>query len=66
MATAGENTRSAAKRGGRSCVAGGPGESSCKNKQFTEGVSFNTFPDRNVDLVRYLQWGTFVRRHRPK
>ena len=65
MASSSENTKSSVKRGGRSCVAGGPGGSSCKNKQFTEGISIHTFPNKDLDSSRYWKWVSFVRRHRP-
>ena len=65
MASSSENTKSSAKRGGRSCVAGGPGGSSFKNKQFTEGISIHTFPNKDLDSSRYWKWVSFVRRHRP-
>ena len=53
MASYSGNTKPSTKRGGRSCVAGGPGGQSCKNTQFMEGVSIHTFPDKNSDLGRY-------------
>ena len=49
---------------GRYCVAGTFDGNSCKNTQFTEGVSFHCFPDKAVDRTRHQQWVRFVRRHR--
>eukprot|EP00795_Rhopilema_esculentum_P011102 gene11102-19966_t len=38
MASDSGNTKPSTNRGGRSCVAGGPGGQSCKNTKFMEGV----------------------------
>lgn len=48
-------------RGGKSCVAGGPNEQSCTNKQHTEDVSFHYFP-KNPDVRK--KWVKFVQKHR--
>ena len=52
-------------RGGRYCVAGGPNGQSCKNSQFSDGISMHKFPhnERRRDL--HQQWLRFVRHHRP-
>ena len=52
-----------ASRGGRSCheksgcirycVAGGAGEVSCTNSQFTEGISIHKFPDSGLEEERH-------------
>ena len=49
--------------GGKFCVAGGPGQVSCTNSQFTEGISVHSFPD--IKDARRAEWVRFVRRHRP-
>ena len=42
------------KSGGRSyCVAGGAGEVSCTNSQFTEGISIHKFPDSGLEEERH-------------
>ncbi|KAK3722874.1 hypothetical protein QZH41_020456 [Actinostola sp. cb2023] len=46
---------------GKYCVAGGPGQLSCKNNSLTEGISMHTFPSSEV--LR-SQWTKFVRKHR--
>ena len=45
---------------GKYCVAGGPGNVSCKNNFKTEGVSMHMFPQE--DAIRE-KWVRFVRRH---
>ena len=49
---------------GCSCIAGGPNNKSCKNKQFMEGVSFHKFPNKTLYPERFERWVHFVRRHR--
>ncbi|XP_078687437.1 uncharacterized protein LOC144919756 isoform X1 [Branchiostoma floridae x Branchiostoma belcheri] len=58
--------------GGKHCVAGGPNGASCKNSNFTEGVSMHKFPqvknigtgaDKEQEKTRSL-WIQFVKRHR--
>ncbi len=46
---------------GKYCVAGGPGNVSCKNNSTTEGISMHVFP--REDVIRD-KWVRFVRRHR--
>ena len=48
----------------RSCVSGTFDGTSCKNTQFTEGISLYYFPDKTVDRTKHQQWVRFVRRHR--
>ena len=47
---------------GKYCVAGGPGNVSCKNNSSTEGISMHTFP-KSEGRLRNL-WIKFVQRHR--
>ena len=54
--------RMMAKRGGKSCAAGGPGQISCTNNSYSPGVSMHIFP-RNPKVR--TQWLKFVRVHRP-
>lgn len=59
-----EETRSGRKKReslGKYCVAGGPGNVSCKNNSKTEGVSMHRFPS---DDSSRLKWTSFVQRHR--
>ena len=51
--------------GGKRCVAGGPNGESCGNSQRTPGGSIHHFPDREKEPQRYVQWISFIRRHRP-
>ena len=51
-----------AKRGGKSCAAGGPGQISCTNNSYSPGISMHIFPSN--PKVR-AQWVKFVRIHRP-
>jgi hypothetical protein len=56
-------TRKAQRKGeslGKYCVAGGPGNVSCKNNSKTEGVSMHSFPSNHVNC---LKWTGFVQRH---
>ena len=53
------------KRGGQYCVAGGPNQNSCKNGQFTEGISVHQFPNKAKDGKRHRMWVRFVQRYRP-
>ena len=50
------------KRGGRYCVAGGPGNTSCKNTSYTPGIKMLQFP-KNEEVRQ--KWVKFVQRHRP-
>lgn len=52
---------SAARRGGRYCVAGAPNNISCMNTTFTPGIRMHQFPSNPV-LRR--KWVKFVQRHR--
>ena len=54
---------SMAKRGGKFCVAGGPGQISCTNNSYTPGISMHVFPKN--DKVR-ATWTKFVWTHRPE
>ena len=47
---------------GKYCVAGGPGNVSCKNNSSTEGISMHTLP-KSEGRLRNL-WIKFVQRHR--
>lgn len=49
------------KRGGRYCVAGGPGSTSCTNTSYTPGIKMHQFPK---DEVVRQKWVKFVQRHR--
>lgn len=51
-----------AKRGGKTCAAGGPGQISCTNHTYSPGISMYVFPSNKK--VR-TQWDTFLRTHRP-
>ena len=55
-------TQEKVKRGGRYCVAGGPGSTSCTNTSYTPGIKMHQFP--KDEAVR-LKWVKFVQRHRP-
>ena len=46
---------------GKYCVAGGPGNVSCRNNSKTEGIAMHMFPQE--DVIRD-KWVRFVRRHR--
>ena len=48
MASQGAGSRHGKSGGGRYCVAGGAGEVSCTNSQFTEGISTHKFPDSGL------------------
>ena len=48
-------------RGGQYCCAGAPNGLSCKNSQFTKGISVHRFP-KNPRVKK--QWVEFVQRHR--
>ena len=50
-----------AKRGGRTCAAGGPGQISC-NGSYSPGISMHTF---QVNKQIRAKWVKFVRTHRP-
>ena len=39
-----QNSRAKGKSLGKYCVAGGPGNVSCKNNSATEGISMHRFP----------------------
>jgi len=49
-------------RGGRYCVAGGPGSTSCTNTSYTHGIKMHQFP--KDEAVRQ-KWVKFIERHRP-
>lgn len=49
------------KPGGRYCVAGAPGNTTCRNTTYTPGISMHTFPK---DPVTRRKWLAFVLRHR--
>ena len=51
-----------AKRGGKFCAAGGPGQISCTNNSYSPGISMHTFP---MDEKIRAKWVDFVRVHRP-
>ena len=51
-------------RGGSYCVAGDPGNISCTNGAYTEGISMHKFPSEKRKNLR-AQWIKFVQRHRP-
>ena len=59
-----ENVGRPLKRGGKYCVAGGPGKVSCQNTSYSPGIpgiSMHYFPsDKSVRL----KWTRFVQRHR--
>ena len=61
MATINENIL-AAKRGGKPFVAAR--YNSWKNKQFMEGVTIHTFPDKNDDSDRYTEGTRLLRGYR--
>ena len=42
----------------RYCVAGGAGEVSCTNSQFTEGISIHKFPDSGLEEERHKNWSS--------
>lgn len=50
------------KQLGKYCVAGGPGNVSCKNNSRTIGISMHLFPKSNEKLRN--AWIKFVQRHR--
>ena len=51
-------------RGGSYCVADGPGNISCTNGAYTEGISMHKFPSEKRKHLR-LQYIKFVQRHGP-
>ena len=63
MASQGGGSRCGKFGGGRYYVAGGAGEVSCTNSQFTEGISIHKFPDSGLEEERHKKWVTFVTRH---
>ena len=58
----GHATHENVKRGGRYCVAGSPGNTSCTNTSYTPGIKMHQFPK---DEAVWLKWVKFVQRHRP-
>ena len=52
------------KQLGKYCVAGGPGNVSCKNNSLVEGISMHGFPKTEGTLRN--SWIKFVQKHRPK
>ena len=63
MASQGAGSRHGKSGGRRYCVAGGAGEVSCTNSQFTEGISTHKFPDSGLKKERHKKWVKFVTRH---
>ena len=51
-----------AKRGGRTCAAGGPGQISCTNSSYSPGISMHTFPVNKQIKAKCVK---FVRTPRP-
>lgn len=51
------------KQLGKYCVAGGPGNVSCKNNSLTEGISMHGFPKTEGNLRN--SWIKFVQKRRP-
>ena len=51
------------KQLGKYCVAGGPGNVSCKNSSLTEGISMHGFPKAEGKMTNL--WRKFVQKHRP-
>ena len=56
-----QNSRAKEKSPGKYCVAGEPGNVSCKNNSTTEGMSMHRFPS---DSFVRAKWTRFVQRHR--
>ena len=56
-----QNSQAKGKSLGKYCVAGGPGNVSCKNNSTTEGISMHRFPS---DSFVRAKWTRFVQRHR--
>ena len=50
------------RRGGRYCVAGGPGNTSCMNTSYSPAIKMHQFPKNPI--VRH-KWIKFVQKHRP-
>ena len=50
------------KKGGRYCVAGGPGKTSCKNTSYSAGIKMQQFP---LDPRVKKKWIKFLQRHLP-
>ena len=65
MASQGGGSRRGKSGGGRYYVAGGAGEVSCTNSQFTEGILINKSPDSGLEEERHEKWVKFVTSHRP-
>ena len=57
------NSQAKGKSLGKYCVAGGPGNVSCRNNSKTEGILMHRF--HSDSLVR-AKWTSFVQRHRGK
>ena len=55
-----QNSQAKGKSLGKYCVAGGPGNVSCKNNSKTEGISMHRFPSHSFVLAK---WTSFVQRH---
>lgn len=51
------------KQLGKYCVAGGPGNVSCKNNSLVDGISMHGFPKTSEPLQNL--WVKFVQKHRP-
>ena len=58
-----ERNRKIGKQLGKYCVAGGPGNLSCKNNSCVEGISMHGFPKSEGNLRK--TWIKFVQKHRP-
>ena len=58
-----ESNRKKNKHLGKYCVAGGPGNLSCKNNSSVVGISMHGFPKREGNLRN--TWIKFVQKHRP-
>ena len=56
-----ERNRKIGKQLGKYCVAGGPGNLSCKNNSCVEGISMHGFPKMACEKT----WIKFVQKHRP-
>ena len=58
-----ERNHKIGKQLGKYCVAGGPGNLSCKNNSCVEGISMHGFPKSEGNLRK--TWIKFVQKHRP-
>ena len=46
------------------CCSCGPNNKGCKNKQFTEGISFHKYPNKTLYPERFERLVCFMRRHK--